>query len=490
MTKYPVTAKEKRILPWLAAVGFFMQTLDGTILNTALPTIAADFHESPLQMQAAIISYMLTVAMLIPASGWLADRFGTRNVFLFSIVLFAAGSLFCAESTSLLQMVIARIIQGIGGALMVPVGRLAILRVFPKEEFLRAMSMVVIPGLIGPLLGPLLGGLLVQHASWPWIFLINLPIGLVGCILAFFFMPNIREHTASFDWKGYLCFSSGIVLLSIAIQRLGEAGATFSAFLLLAIPGLFALYAYFWHSQRHPHALFSRALFSISSFRIGLSGNLIARLGSGALPFLTPLFLQVALGFSPTQAGLTMMPIALGAMSTKLLANWVVLRFGYRPVLMMNTLLLGALITGFATVNTATPYALLLLYLALLGVLNSLQFTAMNTLTLSKLEREEASSGNSLLSVVMQLSMSLGVAISATLFSWFYGADVSLHSLQATSLQQQGIISAFHATYITVGCLSMLATLIFRHIPQRLIPQNSPAPTSAEEAPVSGDKNV
>nr|WP_321241499.1 multidrug transporter subunit MdtD [uncultured Tolumonas sp.] len=484
MTKYQVTAQEKRILPWLAAVGFFMQALDGTILNTALPTIATDFQVSPLQMQAAIISYMLTVAMLIPASGWLADRFGTRHVFLFSIVLFSAGSLFCAESTSLTQLVIARIIQGVGGALLVPVGRLAILRVFPKEEFLRAMSMVVIPGLIGPLIGPLLGGLLVQHTSWPWIFLINLPIGLVGCILAFFFMPNIREITAPFDWKGYLCFSSGIVLLSIAIQRLGEAGASLVAFLALALPGLFALYAYFWHSQRHPHALFSRTLFKNPSFRIGIIGNLIARLGSGALPFLTPLFLQVALGFSPTHAGLTMMPIALGAMSTKLLANRVVLRFGYRPVLMTNTLLLGALITGFATVNHATPYALLLFYLTLLGVFNSLQFTAMNTLTLGKLERDEASSGNSLLSVVMQLSMSLGVAISATLFSWFYGASVSLHNLQATSQQQQEIVSAFHATYITVGCLSMLATLIFRHIPQKLIPQNNPELTSREEEPV------
>ena len=484
MTKYQVTAQEKRILPWLAAVGFFMQALDGTILNTALPTIATDFQVSPLQMQAAIISYMLTVAMLIPASGWLADRFGTRHVFLFSIVLFSAGSLFCAESTSLTQLVIARIIQGVGGALLVPVGRLAILRVFPKEEFLRAMSMVVIPGLIGPLIGPLLGGLLVQHTSWPWIFLINLPIGLLGCILAFFFMPNIREVTASFDWKGYLCFSSGIVLLSIAIQRLGEAGASLIAFLALALPGLFALYAYFWHSQRHPHALFSRTLFKNTSFRIGIIGNLIARLGSGALPFLTPLFLQVALGFSPTHAGLTMMPIALGAMSTKLLANRVVLRFGYRPVLMTNTLLLGALITGFSTVNHTTPYALLLFYLTLLGVFNSLQFTAMNTLTLGKLERDEASSGNSLLSVVMQLSMSLGVAISATLFSWFYGTSVSLHSLQATSLQQQEIVSAFHATYITVGCLSMLATLIFRHIPQKLIPQNNPELTSDEEEPV------
>lgn len=485
MTKYQVTAQEKRILPWLAAVGFFMQALDGTILNTALPTIAADFHVSPLQMQAAIISYMLTVAMLIPASGWLADRYGTRNVFLFSIVLFTAGSLFCAESTSLTQLVIARIVQGIGGALLVPVGRLAILRVFPKEEFLRAMSMVVIPGLLGPLIGPLLGGLLVQHTSWPWIFLINLPIGLTGCVIAFFYMPNIKETTAAFDWKGYFCFSSGIVLLSLAIQGLGERNASLTAFLTLAIPGVIALYAYFWHSQRSSHALFNPALFHKTNFRIGIIGNLIARLGSGALPFLTPLFLQVALGFSPTAAGLTMMPIAFGAMSTKLLANRVVLRFGYRTVLMTNTLLLCALIGGFASVSHTTPYWLLLLYLTLLGVFNSLQFTAMNTLTLSQLERDEASAGNGLLSVVMQLSMSLGVAISATLFSWFYGATVSLHTLQATSLQQQEIIRAFHATYITVGCLSMLATLIFRHIPLPI-----PAQTAQQHAPESGNKQV
>lgn len=479
MTKYQVSAKEKRILPWLAAVGFFMQALDGTILNTALPAIAADFHESPLQMQAAIISYMLTVAMLIPASGWLTDRFGTRNVFLFSIFLFTTGSFFCAESTSLSQMVVARIIQGVGGALLVPVGRLTILRVFPKEEFLSAMSMVVIPGLIGPLIGPLLGGLLVEHATWQWIFLINLPIGLIGCVLAFFFMPNIREKTTSFDWKGYLFFSCGVVLLSLAIQRLGEPDASLTAFLLLAIPGALGLYTYFWHSQRYPHALFSRALFRITSFRIGILGNLIARLGSGSIPFLTPLFLQVALGFNPTHAGLTMVPIALGAMSTKLLANWVVRRLGFRPVLMLNTLLLGALIAGFSSVSNETPYALLLLYLALLGVFNSMQFTAMNTLTLSELEREEASSGNSLLSVVMQLSMSLGVAVSATLFALFYGSGAALKGLQANGSQQAEILSAFHDTYITVGCLSMLATLIFRRLPQK-----NHSLSSAEEEPV------
>lgn len=476
---YPISAREKRILPWLAAVGFFMQALDATILNTALPTIAADFHESPLQMQAAIISYMLTVAMLIPASGWLADRFGTRNVFVFSIVLFSLGSFFCAESTSLSQMVLARILQGVGGALLVPVGRLTILRVFPKAEFLRAMSLVVIPGLIGPLLGPLLGGLLVEHASWPWIFLINLPIGGIGCLLAFFFMPNIREQTGAFDWKGYLFFSSGIVLLSIAIQHLSEPDSPWLKFLLFGTPGCIGLYAYFWHSQRKPHALFSRKLFRITSFRIGILGNLIARLGSGAMPFLTPLFLQVALGFNPTHAGLTMIPIALGAMSTKLLANRVVLRFGYRAILMVNTLLLGALIAGFSSVSNSTPYPLLLLYLALMGVFNSLQFTAMNTLTLSELEREEASSGNSLLSVVMQLSMSLGVAVSATLFSWFYGSHASLRGLQATSLQHAEILSAFHDTYITVGCLSMLATLIFRQLPQK-----TPSLASAEATPV------
>lgn len=467
MTEHPVSEKEKRILPWLAAVGFFMQALDGTILNTALPSSAADLHESPLQMQAAIISYMLTVAMLIPASGWLADRFGTRRVFLFSILLFSAGSFFCAASVSLTQLVIARIVQGIGGALMVPVGRLTILRVFPKEEFLRAMSLVVIPGLIGPLIGPLLGGWLVEHASWEWIFLINLPIGLLGIVLAMLYMPDLREKTASFDWRGYLFFSGGIVLLSIAIQMLGEQHASVTTFLMLALPGALSLYAYFWHSQRHPHALFSRSLFKATNFRIGIIGNLVARLGSGAIPFLIPLFLQIGMGFNPVLAGLTMMPTALGAMGTKLLANWVVTRFGYRPILMINTLLLGALIAGFSLLGNHTPYLLLLLYLAIIGVLNSLQFTAMNTLTLGGLEREEASSGNSLLSVVMQLSMSLGVAVSATLFAWYYGSSASLQSGPMTGPQQDEIMFAFHATFITVGCLSMLATLIFRQLPSR-----------------------
>lgn len=467
LVEYQITPKEKRILPWLAAVGFFMQALDNTILNTALPAIAQDFHVSPLQMQSAVVSYMLTVAMLIPASGWLADRFGTRNVFCLSIVMFTLGSLLCALSTNLTFLVIARVLQGIGGALLVPVGRLAILRAFPREEFLRAISMVVIPGLVGPLLGPLLGGWLVEHASWEWVFLINLPIGLIGTVLTLKFMPNLREATKGFDWIGYLFFSLGVVCLSVAIQIISEDLHQISTAICFFIPGMVGLLAYYLHHQKHDSVLFHKQLFSITSFRVGILGNLIARLGSGALPYLNPLFLQVALGFSPVDAGLAMLPIALGAMSTKALATRIVLKFGYRRILSINTLFLGLLIGSFCTVTKETPYWLLLMHLGSLGVFNSLQFTAMNTLTLDGLEREVASSGNSLLSVVMQLSMSLGVAFSSTLFAIFFGTTGNLHQLGSHISQHPDVLSAFHATYLTIGVMSMLATVIFRRLPKK-----------------------
>ncbi len=465
MTEIRITPLEKRILPWLAAVGFFMQALDNTILNTALPAIASDFHVSPLQMQSAVISYMLTVAMLIPASGWLADRFGTRHVFFSSIILFTIGSLLCAMSTSLPQLVSARVLQGIGGALLVPVGRLAILKAFPREEFLRAISLVVIPGLIGPLLGPTIGGWLVEHASWEWVFLINLPIGFIGAIITILYMPNMKEETRKFDWMGYLFFSVGVVLISVALQVLSEDLHNIGLAISFLIPGLIGIFAYYWHHKHHDRVLFHKNLFKVTSFRIGILGNLVARLGSGALPYLNPLFLQVALGFSPVQAGLTMVPIALGAMTTKPLANRIVMKYGYRRILGFNTLLLGALIASFVTITHDTPYWLLLIHLASLGVFNSLQFTAMNSLTLTGLERDAASSGNSLLSVVMQLSMSLGVAFSATLFALFFGFQNNLHELGAQVSQHPDVLSAFHATYLTIGILSMMATLIFRQLP-------------------------
>ncbi|MDQ8038599.1 MAG: multidrug transporter subunit MdtD [Pedobacter sp.] len=439
------------ILPWIVAIGFFMQALDMTILNTALPSMAVSLGESPLRMQSLIVSYALTVALLIPASGWLADRFGTRNVFFSAVVLFSLGSLLCALSTSVHMLIAARIVQGLGGALLLPVGRLAILRTVPREQLLQVLSFVVIPGLVGPLLGPTLGGWLVEVASWHWVFLINIPVGIVGCIATWRYMPNLRSDAGKFDLHGFVLFGAAMVLVSLALQGLGEKSISLAAALFLLVAGLAFFAAYWLHAVRTPRPLFSLALFRIHSFSVGILGNLFARLGSGGIPYLSPLFLQLALGFSPLHAGMLMIPTALGAMTSKTFVNRLVEKFGYQRVLVVNTLLVGAMIASYAIITPAMPVWGLCLQFFAFGIVNSIQFAAMNTVTLKDLDDETASSGNSLLSVMMQLSMSLGVAMAAALLAAFTDGK----------LQRETVVGAFHATYISIGLIGMLAASIF-----------------------------
>jgi EmrB/QacA subfamily drug resistance transporter len=424
----------KRLLPWVVAIAFFMQTLDGTILNTALPTMAKDLGESPLRMQSVVIAYMLTVALLIPASGWLADRFGTRRAFVAALVLFSVGSGLCALSPSLPWLVAARVAQGVGGALLLPVGRLTILRAFPRSEFVAVLSFITIPGLVGPLVGPPLGGWLVEVATWHWVFLINIPMGVLGLFAAMRYMPNLHgEAGQPFDALGFTLFSIGLVMVTLGLQGLGERALSVPASVLLAIGGLVAMAAYWLHAARTDKPLFSPSLFRIPAFAIGIAGNLFARLGGGAMPFLTPLFLQLGLGYSPSAAGLSMVPIVAGSIAMKFFTEPLIRRLGYRKVL----------------VDHGTPQIVILLYLAAFGLVNSLQFTAMNTLTLGDLAPAQASSGNSLFSVVMQLSMSLGVAAAGALLAAFAvpaGAD---------------LMPTFHATYLCIGALSALAAGIF-----------------------------
>lgn len=462
----------KRLLPWLVAIAFFMQTLDGTILNTALPAMAASLGESPLRMQSVVIAYMLTVALLIPASGWLADRFGTRRVFVSAIVMFSLGSLLCALSSSLAMLVGARIVQGVGGALLLPVGRLAILRGFPRAELLKALTFVTLPGLVGPLVGPTLGGWLVQVATWHWVFLINLPVGVIGVAVAQRYMPDLRGAVGQrFDLRGFVMFSSGLVMVSLALQGLGEHAMSVAASMLLLVGGLAAMVGYWLHATRAPQPLFSPALMRIPTFAIGLAGNLFSRLGSGAMPFLIPLFMQVGLGYSPSVTGMSMIPTALGAMLCKLFAEPMIKRLGYRTVLVSNTLLLGLVIAAFGLVSKNTPHVLILVMLGVFGVVNSMQFTAMNTLTLGDLDEATASSGNSLLSVVMQLSMSLGVAAGGALLAAFTGAK--FHAAESS------VVESFHATFLCVGGLSMVAAFIFFQLGPR--EQPSVQPTVVDE---------
>jgi EmrB/QacA subfamily drug resistance transporter len=454
LTAPPLDEATRRYLPWVVALAFFMQTLDTTILNTALPGMARDLGVDPLRMQATVVAYLLTVALLIPASGWLADRFGTRRVFLWAIALFSLGSLLCALAPSLPVLVAARVLQGVGGALLVPVGRLVVLRVFPGKAFLPVMTFISLPGLVGPLVGPALGGFLTEYISWHWIFLINLPVGLAGALAALRYMPQLRgQGLGQFDWGGFALFSLGLMLSSLALQGFGEHVLGVALCLLMLVAGLACMMAYWLHASRTEAPLFPPSLFGIASFRVGLLGNVFARLGSGATPFLTPLFLQLGLGYSPSAAGLAMVPTVLGAMFSKTLAIRLIRAVGYRRVLVVNTLALGLLIASFALLDRDSSLPRLLLQLVLFGMVNSLQFTAMNTLTLGGLDEARASAGNSLLAVAMQLSMSLGVATSS--------AFLLLFSDGAARSDGAALVPAFQATYLALGAMAALATCIF-----------------------------
>lgn len=442
------SARSMAGLPWIAAMAFFMQSLDATILNTALPAIAHSLQRSPLAMQSAVISYTLTVAMLIPVSGWFADRFGTRRVFIIAVSLFTFGSLACALSHSLTMLVVSRIVQGIGGAMMMPVARLALLRAYPRSELLPVLNFVTMPGLVGPVLGPLLGGLLVTYASWHWIFLINIPVGILGIIYARKYMPDFTLPKRRFDFLGFLMFGVGLVLLSIGIELFGERIVASWIAALTFFTGIILLLLYILHARRHPAPLIHLPLFRTRTFSVGIVGNIASRLGTGCIPFLMPLMLQVGFGFSAILAGCMMAPTAIGSILAKSTVTSVLRLLGYRRTLIGITILIGILVASFSLQSPGESLLFLLLPLFILGVAMSTQFTSMNTITLADLSDENASGGNSVLAVTQQLSISFGVAVSAAVLRFYQ--DVTSDT-----------IAQFQATFLTMGIITALSAATF-----------------------------
>src|SRR6202142_61605 len=351
----------KRLLPWLIAVAFFMESLDTTILNTGVPTIAAALHVAPLSMKSVLASYTLSLAVFIPISGWMADRFGTRRVFASAIGIFTLGSFLCGISGNIHLLVACRILQGCGGSMMVPVGRLTIVRTFAKSELIRAMSFVAIPGLIGPMLGPISGGLIVGYFHWSLIFFVNIPIGLIGLYMVYLHLPDYREHTDPLDVAGLILFGSGVALLSYVLEVFGEHTLSVREILGLLGVSIALLGGYGLHATRTAHPMLNLILFRIRTFRAAVSGSFLTRLGIGGIPFLFPLLYQVGLGFTPIQSGLLMMPQAIAAMSLKLTMPRILARFGYRAVLISNTLIIGLLICLFAIISKSTPIWLVVL---------------------------------------------------------------------------------------------------------------------------------
>lgn len=443
---------------WIVALGFFMQSLDTTILNTALPSMALSLNESPLQMQSVIVSYILTVAVGLPASGWLADRFGVKRVFLSAIILFTLGSLLCAQSETLSELIRARIVQGIGGAMMVPVGRLTVMKIVPRAQYMAAMTFVTLPGQVGPLMGPALGGFLVEYASWHWIFLINLPVGIIGIFATLFFMPNYKMPLRRFDVLGFLLLAMGMASITLSLDGHSGMGLKPVAVVLLGACGICALGLYWLHARHSSTPLFDLNMLKIRTFSLGLSGSLLARIGSGMLPFMAPLFLQIGLGFSPFHAGLMMIPMIIGSMCIKRLVVQIVNRLGYRLVLTYATLLLPVLTLLIPIVGIQGWFAAIPFILFLLGMTNAIRFSSMNTLTLKDLPDEYASGGNSLLSMVMQLAMSLGVSTAGILLGVFSQYQVNTGSNE--------IQMAFLYTYICIALIMLIPTLIFVRVPR------------------------
>jgi EmrB/QacA subfamily drug resistance transporter len=449
------SASSKRLLPWLVAVAFFMESLDTTILNTAVPAISDALKVAPLSMKSVLASYTLSLAVFIPISGWMADRFGTRRVFASAIGLFTLGSFLCGISSDIHLLVACRVLQGCGGAMMVPVGRLTLVRTFAKSELIRAMSFVAIPALVGPMLGPIAGGLIVGYLHWRFIFFVNIPIGIIGLLMVYLHLPDYREKTHPLDIVGLILFGSGVALLSYVLEIFGEHTLSTGEILGLLAVSLSLIGGYLLHAREIEFPLLKLSLFRIRTFSAAVSGSFFTRLGIGGVPFLLPLLYQVGLGFTPIQSGLLIMPQALASMSTKFLLPKILNRLGYRGVLVSNTIVLGLLLLLFATIGQHTPVWVIVIQAFCYGAFTSLQYTSMNTLVYADVSEPDTSSASSIASTMQQMSISFGVA-SAGLATAFFVPRV--HSNPAE------MIHGVHKALLVLGVFTILSTVIFRKL--------------------------
>jgi EmrB/QacA subfamily drug resistance transporter len=432
-----------------------MEQLDSTIVNTAVPAIAASLNVTPLSLKAVVTSYILSLAVCIPVSGWMADRFGTRRVFFSAIALFTFASALCGLAQNLPMLVAARMLQGIGGAMMMPVGRLAIVRTFPKSELLAAMNFVIIPALIGPLLGPTIGGLVVHWLSWREIFFINVPVGLIALYLAHRYMPDYHgDKPRPLDLIGLVLFGSGIALISWLLEVFGEHTLDITSMSVLLLLAICLLAAYVWHAREMTYPLLRLTLLKVRTFRVSVMGGFITRLGIGGLPFLLPLLYQLGLGLPAWQSGLLMMPAAAAAMGMKAIAARVLGRYGYRQVLVVNTLLMGVTIAMFSQITHTTPIWCIVLLGFCQGMFNSLQFSSINTIAYADVEGEDSSMASTIASSLQQLSLSFGLAAGSLITGWYLGDIPQSNRVMLTG--------ALHHAFLTIGAITILSSLVFR----------------------------
>lgn len=449
MPRYALTAL-------IVACALLMENLDGTVISTALPAIARDLHEDPIALKLALTSYLLALAVFIPASGWVADRFGTKVVFRAAIVVFTIGSIACGLSSSLLGFVLARVLQGVGGAMMVPVGRLLLLRTTERHDLVRAMAYLTIPALLGPMLGPPVGGAITTFFNWRYIFWINVPIGVLGVTLVTLFIDNIRdEKVRPLDVSGFLLSGLGLSALVFGLTILGRGILPTGGVLTLMGIGVAALALYVRHALKVAYPIIDLALLRIETFRVSVTGGSLFRIGVGAVPLLLPLMLQLGFGMTPLRSGLTTFVAAIGAMAMKATAAPILDRFGFKRVLVGNALVGAAFIGVNALFTPATPLPLLLAVLLVGGYFRSLEFTGINAIAYADVSQDNMSRAVSFASVAQQLALSLGVALGAG-------------TVQVMRTAQGGValgLPAFHAAFVVVALVAGASVFAFARLP-------------------------
>ena len=441
----------------IIAVALFMETMDSTIIATSLPAIAADLGEDPIALKLALTSYLLSLAVFIPISGWMADRFGARTVFRAAIVVFTLGSVACGFATSLVDFILFRVLQGMGGAMMVPVGRLVILRSVPKSELISALAWLTIPALMGPVIGPPLGGLISTLFSWRWIFWINIPVGLLGIYLASRFIDNFREDTVPpLDVKGFFLSGIGLAGLAFGFTVIGQPLFPPAFVVSLLVVGAIACAFYVRHALSTPVPLLDLRLLKIDTFFANIVGGFLFRIGVGATPFLLPLFLQLGFGMTPLQSGLLTFATAVGAIAMKTTAAPIIRSFGYKRILVWNALFSSAFVAICAFFTTSTPAVVILALLLVGGFFRSLQFTAVNSIAYADITEQDMSKATSFASVAQQLSISAGVAVGAFV--------LEIERLSRGTLEV--IASDFPPAFILVAALAASSALVFMRLPK------------------------
>ncbi|MEY4763048.1 MAG: hypothetical protein RLZZ200_2904 [Pseudomonadota bacterium] len=446
---------QRRVL-LLVACALFMDNLDSSILSTALPAIAVSMDENPLRLSLAISSYLLSLAVFIPVSGWIADRHGARRVFRAAIIVFTLGSLCCALAPNTALLVLARAVQGIGGALMVPVGRLLVLRRIPKAELVSSMVWISVPALVAPIIAPPIGGFIATYASWRWIFFINLPIGLLGYyMVGRSIHGNERGPDRPMDFWGWGLLSLGLVGLVFGAEAAGKGILHAALPGSLVCAGLAGLAAYVWHAGRTPHPVLQLSLLRLPTFRAAVAGGSLFRISTGATSFLLPLLLQLGFGMSAAGAGSLTFAIAIGALTMRTGAARIVRRFGFRRVLMTDAFIAASMLASCGFLTAETPRTLILVLFVALGLSRSIMLTCVNTMGYADVAEQDMSAATSFSGAAQQVAMTVGVAVAAQ----------ALHVSALLRGSDSAATADFPPAFLFIAAVSALSALVYAQLP-------------------------